>query len=223
MKCPGQDTQYWKPGAIYEEKCPECGHAVEFFKDDTSRKCGHCGHRFVNPRMDFGCAAYCQYAEQCIGTLPAEVVAEQENLLKDRVAVEVKRFLKRDFHRIGHATRTARWAEQLGKAEGGNLAVILCASHLLAVGAQTARTLLEKLGARDALIETVCDTVERALGSTVPDSLEVQVVSDADRLASLEEQQKDADASDPLSESFAPTDFHTDMARQEARRRLELA
>ena len=60
MKCPGQDTQYWKPGAIFEEKCPECGAAVEFFKDDTTRKCPKCGHRFLNPKLDFGCAAYCQ-------------------------------------------------------------------------------------------------------------------------------------------------------------------
>jgi hypothetical protein len=223
MKCPGQDTQYWKPGAIYEEKCPECGGAVEFFKDDTSRKCGQCGHRFVNPRMDFGCAAYCQYAEQCLGTLPAEVVAEQENLLKDRIAVEVKRFLKRDFHRIGHATRTARWAERLGKAEGGNLAVILCAAHLLAVGAEPARTLLEKLGAREALVESVCETVKGALGPRTPDSLEVQVVTDADRLASLEERQKEAPAGEDLSRIFPPSGFHTVSAEQEASKRLEQA
>ena len=84
MKCPGQDTLYWKPGAIFEAKCPKCGNAVEFFKDDTSRKCDKCGHRFVNPDMDFGCAAYCPYAEQCIGDLPPELIAQKEDLLKDR-------------------------------------------------------------------------------------------------------------------------------------------
>jgi len=62
MKCPGQDTLYWKPGAIFDAKCPECGHKVEFFKDDTTRKCPNCGHRFINPKMDFGCASYCQFA-----------------------------------------------------------------------------------------------------------------------------------------------------------------
>jgi hypothetical protein len=31
MKCPGQDSQYWKPGAIFETKCPKCGAEVEFF------------------------------------------------------------------------------------------------------------------------------------------------------------------------------------------------
>ena len=76
MKCPGQDTQYWKPGAIFEAKCPECGHDVEFFKDDTTRKCPACQHRFLNPGLDFGCAAYCPFAEQCIGNLPPELLAE---------------------------------------------------------------------------------------------------------------------------------------------------
>ena len=37
MRCPGQDMQYWKPGAIFEEKCPQCGQTVEFFKDNTAR------------------------------------------------------------------------------------------------------------------------------------------------------------------------------------------
>ena len=120
MKCPGQDTQYWKPGAIYEAKCPECNHDVEFFKDDTTRKCGNCSHRFVNPHMDFGCASYCQYAEQCIGNLPPELLAQKENLLNDRVAIEMKRYFKNDFKRIGHASRVARYAEQIGKLEGGN-------------------------------------------------------------------------------------------------------
>ena len=117
MKCPGQDTLYWKPGAIFEAKCPKCDNAVEFFKDDTSRKCDKCGHRFVNPDMDFGCAAYCPYADQCIGDLPPELIAQKEDLLKDRVAIEMKRYFKNDFKRIGHATRVARYAERIGKKE----------------------------------------------------------------------------------------------------------
>ena len=128
MKCPGQDSRYWKPGAIFEAKCPKCGRDVEFFKDDTSRKCDGCGHRFVNPHMDFGCAAYCQFAEQCIGTLPPELAAQQESFLKDRVALEMKRYFKNDFRRIGHATRVARHAEKIGKDVGGNMAVILAAA-----------------------------------------------------------------------------------------------
>ena len=139
MKCPGQDTQYWQAGAIFETKCPECQQMVEFFKDDTTRKCGNCGHRFVNPKLDFGCAAYCRFAEQCVGNLPPEVLAQKEDLLKDRVAIEVKRFFKTDFKRIGHVTRVARYADIIGKAEGANMAVVLCAAFLHDIGIPAAK------------------------------------------------------------------------------------
>ena len=74
MKCPGQDTRYWKPGDIFEVQCPKCGNNVEFFKDDTTRKCLKCGHKFANPKMNFGCAAYCQFADQCRGELQPELL-----------------------------------------------------------------------------------------------------------------------------------------------------
>ena len=139
MKCPGQDSRYWKPGAIFEARCPTCGNKVEFFKDDTTRICKQCGHRFLNPNMDFGCAAYCAYAEQCIGNLPPELIAQKENLLKDRVALEMKRFFNRDFKRIGHAIRVAKYAEQIGREEQGNLAVILPAAYLYDIGEEEAQ------------------------------------------------------------------------------------
>jgi len=129
MKCPGQDIRYWKPEAIFEVKCPKCGHEVEFFKDDPARKCDNCGHRFINPDINFGCASYCEYAEQCIGNLPPELLAKREDLLKDRVALEMKKYFKQDFKKIGHATKVARYAERIGKSEVGNLAVILSAAY----------------------------------------------------------------------------------------------
>ena len=67
MRCPGQDTRFWKPGAIFEVPCPKCGRMVEFFKDESTRRCKQCGHKIINPKMDFGCAAYCKYAAQCLG------------------------------------------------------------------------------------------------------------------------------------------------------------
>ena len=47
MKCPGQDTRYWKPEDIFSAQCPKCGAEIEFFKDDTTRKCPHCGHHEI--------------------------------------------------------------------------------------------------------------------------------------------------------------------------------
>jgi len=84
MKCPGQDTRYWKQDAIFEVKCPNCGTAVEFFKDDSIRRCPSCGKGLSNPRMDFGCAAYCPYAEQCLGPATKKLDGHREKLFRER-------------------------------------------------------------------------------------------------------------------------------------------
>ena len=179
MKCPGQDSRYWKPGAIFEAKCPGCGAEVEFFKDDTTRRCSACGHKFLNPSLDFGCASYCKFAEQCIGNLPPELISQKEDLLKDRVAIEMKRYFKKDFRRIGHASRVARYAERIGKNEANNMAVVLTAAYLHDIGIKEAerkhkstaarfqeeegppiaKEILEKLGANESLIREVIDIV----------------------------------------------------------------
>ena len=236
MKCPGQDSRYWKPEAIFEVECPQCAKRVEFFKDDTSRRCEHCGHRFVNPNMDFGCAAYCQYAEQCIGTLPPEVAAQQENLLKDRVAIEMKRYFKRDFKRIGHAMRVARHAERIGKMVRGNLAVILSTAYLHDIGIPEAerihgssapayqekegpgiaRSILVGLGAKEALINAVCDIIGHHHHPGSEETIDFKVVYDADRIANLEDRLK-VETLDPsrISEMIEKT-FLTDSGKETA-------
>ncbi|MBW1846429.1 MAG: HD domain-containing protein [Deltaproteobacteria bacterium] len=240
MKCPGQDTQYWKPGSIFEVKCPECGHVVEFFKDDTNRKCSKCGHRFVNPEMDFGCASYCQYAEQCLGTLPPELLAEKEDLLKDRVAIEMKRYFKNDFKRIGHATRVARYAEKIGKYEGGNLAVILSAAYLHDIGIHEAerkhgstsakfqelegppiaRELLEKLAANEELINEVCDIVGHHHSPRDDETINFKAVYDADIIANVEDNQKENSIDKERIEKIIEKSFLTKKGRSVAREAL---
>jgi hypothetical protein len=214
MKCPGQDSRYWKQSAIFDAKCPECGALVEFFKDDTTRRCRRCGHKFLNPRMDFGCASYCKYAEQCIGSLSPELLAQKEDLLKDRVAIEMKRFFRQDFRNIGHATRTARYAEEIGRGEGGNLAVILTAAYLHNVGwdhsfrtggpaasgqpaeagkpdgAREARDILEKLEARKELVGEVMAVIERVRRGAADGDAASGAVHDACTIATLEEERK---------------------------------
>lgn len=223
MRCPGQDTQYWKADAIYEAECPECGKPVEFFKDDTTRKCGHCGHRFVNPEMDFGCAAYCQFAEQCLGTLPEELLAEREDLLKDRVAIAVKQHFKTDFKRVGRTMRVARYAEQIGKKIKGNLAVIIMAALLHDVGAangrQTARKILEGLSAPPPLIEAVVGILTD-LDGQAGDDPSLQVVQDACRLAELAEGIQAADLTDEDVEQILTSGWQTSTGRQTAEKIL---
>ncbi|WP_300457988.1 HD domain-containing protein [Desulfobacula sp.] len=205
MKCPGQDTQYWNGDAIFETQCPECGHPMEFFKDDATRRCAHCKKKIVNPRMDFGCAAYCKFAEQCLGTLPEEFVAKRDDLLKDRVAVEMKRHFGTDFKRIGHAAKVANFAEKIGKKERANLAVVLCAAYLYDIGIKNAqekynsvapefmekesvtvaRELMVKLGAKDALINDVIELVGHRSQVTKADSVNRKILHDADMLTHM--------------------------------------
>jgi len=160
--------------------------------------------------MDFGCASYCQYAEQCIGDLPPELLAQKEDLLKNRVAIEMKRYFKSDFKRIGHATRVARYAERIGKSEAGNMAVILSAAYLHDIGIVAAekkynstapqyqhkegpplaREILVKLGAQEGLIEEVCDIIGHHHQPRSDDSLNFKVVYDADLVENTDEMQK---------------------------------
>jgi hypothetical protein len=238
MKCPGQDSRYWKAEAIFDEKCPKCGNSVEFFKDDTARKCSQCGHRFINPKMDFGCASYCEFAEQCMGTLPPELLAEKEDLLKDRVAIEMKRYFKTDFKRIGHATKVARHAERIGKMEAGNLAVILCAAYLHDIGIPEAerkynstaaryqeqegppiaREILDKLGAKEALIDEVCDIIGHHHHPKEDDDVNFKVLYDADLIVNLEEQIKENPKEGEKLEELIAKAFLTESGQKEARK-----
>lgn len=213
MKCPGQDSRYWKPGAIFEVKCPNCGNEVEFFKDDTTRLCKKCGHRFVNPEMDFGCASYCPYAEQCLGDLPPELLAERDDLLKDRVAIEMKRYFGQDFKRIGHAASVARYAERIAKEEKGNPAVVLCAAYLHDIGIHEAerkhnstaakyhqkegphiaRDILTRLGTREELVEEVCDIIGHHHHPGNKETLSFKILYDADLIVNLRKHQKNGE------------------------------
>ncbi len=237
MKCPGQDSRYWKPGAIFEAECPKCGRRVEFFKDDTTRTCKGCGHRFLNPGMDFGCLSYCKYAAQCIGDLPPELIKQREGLLKDRVAVEMKRYFGSDFKRIGHATRVARYAERIAKGEGCDLAVILTAAYLHDIGVKeaerkhcsaaaeyqelegppVAREILVALGADKGLIEEVCDIVGHHHHPRQDESLSFKTVYDADTIVNLEERQKQEPMNAEKMDQVIRTRFLTKSGREVAR------
>jgi hypothetical protein len=236
MKCPGQDSRYWKPGSIFEVQCPKCGAVVEFFKDDTTRKCGKCGYRFVNPKMDFGCASYCEFAEECLGTLPPELLAEKENLLKDRVAIEMKKYFKSDFRRIGHAMKVARYAEQIGKGEGGNLAVILSAAYLHDIGIHEAERkhgstaakyqelegppiameIMKKLGARDELIDEVCDIVAHHHHPKEIETANYKVVYDADLIVNMEETHRGQPLDEARMKKIIEKSFLTGTGKKKA-------
>lgn len=240
MKCPGQDTQYWSADAIFETKCPECDAPMEFFKDDATRRCGNCKKKIVNPKMDFGCASYCKFAEQCLGTLPEEFVAAREDLLKDRVAVEMKKYLGTDFKRIGHAAKVANYAEKIAKEERANLPVVLCAAYLYNIGVKNAmdvhntddpkvigqespkvaREIMEKLGARPELIEGIMEMVSNHDRPGEDDSLDQKVLHDADNLAFMAACEKKQDISEDEFKAKLDRIFLTQAGQELARQVL---
>jgi HD superfamily phosphodiesterase len=237
MKCPGQDPRFWKFDAIFEAECPKCGNAVEFFKEETRRRCKKCGHQVLNPKMDFGCAAHCKFAEQCFGELPPELIKQKEDLFKDRVAVEMKVYFKQDFKRIGHSARVARYVEQLVKEEKGDPAVALSAAYLHDIGAKqaelkyqkadsalqeqegppVAREILEKLDAAEALINEVCDIIGHHHHPRDEETTNFKVLYDADLIVNLEEKRRKASIDAEQLRNVIETGFLTQSGRELAR------
>jgi putative nucleotidyltransferase with HDIG domain len=240
MQCPGQDSRFWGLDAIFEVPCPQCGKEVEFFKDEPTRTCKQCGFKIVNPKMDFGCASYCQFAEQCVGDLPAEVLAQRKDLFKDRVAVEMKRYFQYDFKRIGHATKVARYAERIVKQEGGDPAVVLSAAYLHDIGIKeaerkygdgdihhheeeglpVARQILGRLKAPEALIDEVCAIVRHHHHPDQEEGVNFKVVYDADLIVNLEEKQKEASLDEEDLISSIDKGFLTAEGRELAKKVL---
>ena len=237
MQCPGQDSRYWDGAAVFEAKCPKCDSVVEFFKDDSTRKCSNCGHKVLNPQMDFGCASYCPYAEQCLGSMPPELLAKKKELLVERVPIEMKRYFEGDFKRIGHATRVARYAEKICREEGGHPVVTSISAYLHDIGIKeserkhnssssqyqhiegppVAREILEKLGAEEGIIEEVCDIIGHHHTPRDNETLNFKVLYDADLIVNLEEKQKEAPSAPGHLEKIIENSFLTNTGRKTAR------
>ncbi|MEW6659130.1 MAG: hypothetical protein AB1424_10760 [Thermodesulfobacteriota bacterium] len=144
MKCPGQDTRFWKPDDIFVAQCPKCGAEIEFFKDDARRRCAWCGHMFYNPKISLGCAEWCQYAEKCVPELMQEKKAAQN--FRERLA-ELVHSLLQDSEDWERTEKGMQYALDLLKSEGGDPRVVLAAVLLHRVPAEKARSLLAELEA----------------------------------------------------------------------------
>ena len=215
MRCPGQDMRFWKPGDIFETQCPKCGKKIEFFKDDVRRRCG-CGLEVVNPKMDLGCAAWCQYAEQCVGNVPEEMKtkqkAEERDFLRERISLEMKKFWGTDYQHVRHALKVARYAEKILRGEGGNPLVVLGAAYLHNLdgdaaemdglsrpaharreGLERVREILERLGVQSEAISEIVDAIHGLHSARDEKSLNVQILHEAHWLAKMEERENKGD------------------------------
>ncbi len=199
MKCPGQDSRFWKADAIFEVKCPHCGTTIEFFKDDTRRRCPECGEQVPNPEMDFGCAAYCPYAEHCLGSLPEGVAGDSMlKVLKGKMFKEIKQKLS-DSKKVALSVRFLELCEEIGKKEGTKLGPILLSGFILSILDLLSeesypefleKSLIEKtfsdVGAEKEAIKDAFDILRLIESKEETERNEVKVIQDAKKIATLE-------------------------------------
>jgi predicted HD phosphohydrolase len=230
MKCPGQDSRYWSGEDVFEADCPHCGHGVEFFKDDSQQKCSKCGHRMLNPKMDFGCASYCPHAEQCLGSMPPELIAKQGDLFKDRVAIAMRKYFGDDNRRIQHALDVTTHAEVIGKAQpDGDMMIIMAAALLHDIGIKNAELkydsssakyqhiegppvaeeILTNLKAPQELIEEVCDIIGHHHWPRDKETTNFKVLYDADLIVNMTEAYQDVPHSKEQLDQLVASSFLT--------------
>ena len=207
MQCPGQDNRYWDGEAVFEAPCPHCGNELEFFKDDSQRSCKKCGNRVLNPRIDFGCAAYCSHAEQCLGSMPPELLAEQKNLFKDKLSIAVRKQLIGKEELYKKASNRTEIAEQLCKDEQrGDMAAVLAATLLLDVVEPVA--ILGELKADDTMMEAVTQILSHRKAGSETEQASSDIFHDACLLADIKSD-PDANTTPPFKTKSGQNIFTT--------------
>ena len=201
VRCPGQDQRFWKPEDIFEVKCPGCGGPIEFFKDEPKLKCRKCGRVVVNPKIDLGCAEWCQYAEQCVGVS----AAKEAGFMRDRLIDEMKKLFATDQKRIEHALGVLDFAEQIQAAAGGDPLTVKAAAILHDIGIHEAERkygsaadkyqeiegppiaeeILKKYDVTDETIEHICRIIANHHSAKNIDTTEFRIVWDADWLINI--------------------------------------
>jgi len=203
VKCPGQDRRFWKPEDIFEMECTGCGHTIEFFKDEPQLKCRKCGQMVANPKINLGCAEWCQYGEQCLGISSTK----RASYVRDKLIYEMKKVFGKDQKRIEHALKVLDYAEQIQAVEGGDPLVVKAAAILHDIGIQEAERkygssagkyqeiegppiaegILKRYDLEAEAIEYICKIIANHHDSKEFDTTEFRIVVDADRIVNMNE------------------------------------
>jgi putative nucleotidyltransferase with HDIG domain len=228
LRCPGQDQRYWKPEDIFEVKCPNCGRSVEFFKDEPKMKCRNCGRTVTNPKLDLGCAQWCQYAVQCAAASGVKNIS----IIRDKIIDEMKKVFGKDQKRIDHALAVLNYAEQIQAVEGGDPLVVKAAAILHDIGIQKAERkygssagkyqeiegppiaakILQNYGLANEVVEHICKIIANHHSARDIDTIEFRIVRDSDQLVNIQDELSSA-SKDKLSR-FIDRIFKTKTGHQ---------
>jgi hypothetical protein len=196
----------------------------------------------LNPKMDFGCASYCPHAEQCLGSMPPELVAKQGDLFKDRMSIAMRRYFGSDARRIRHAMDVTSHAEAIGREEkGGDMMVIIAAAvfHDIGIknaelkynsssakyqhieGPPVAKEILTELKAPEKLIEEVCDIIGHHHWPRDEETINFKVLYDADLIVNMAELYQEKPHTREQLEKILGSSFMTAAGAVEGRKTLE--
>jgi HD superfamily phosphodiesterase len=227
VRCPGQDQRFWKPQDIFEIDCANCGKPVEFFKDEPQLKCRQCGHIVINPKIDLGCAEWCQYAEQCLGVRFSSLTSVCQKLID-----EMKTVLGTDEKRIEHLLAVLDYAEHIQAVEGGDPLVVKAVAILHDIGiheaeqkdipsmgkhqenesSSIAEEILKRHNIPHETIVRICKIIAYHHSAKNTDSIELRILWDANRLANIPGESSDTDR-EKLAEAVDKT-FRTHEGRR---------
>ena len=242
-KCPGQDTRFWRPTDIYEITCPNCGESVEFFKDEERRKCRACAFMIKTPKIELGCAQWCEHAEECMGISRADMAGSEEEAvgqtLKIKLIAEMKKVFASDSRRVTHALKVLEHAENImDKAQADPIVVVAAAVlHDIGIhaveekygnaagkyqeieGPPIAREILENIDIKPVIskerIQHICRIIANHHSARDIDSPEFSIIWDADHIVNLAEI-KSSKTQDELG-AYIQKVFRTDAGRDLAR------
>ena len=184
--CPGQDTAFWRPGDVYDIPCSACGNQVEFFKDDASRRCTKCGQLMRNPKLNLGCAQWCEHAKECLGYDPKDIMDQAEggdSSLIDKLIAELKRGSGGDEALVSRSLTVMEKAKTLLSNEQGSPRMILTAALLGELGAEAAKQAMKEVGLDEDTRGRVLDLLT---GESADQGQEAAVLHDARLLAAGE-------------------------------------
>lgn len=175
-RCPGQDLRFWKPQDIFDVRCPYCSTDIEFWKDEPIRFCPQCAHEVRNPRIDLGCAKWCKFAKECLGTAIDEGALNVS--VVERLMAILAKTLESQPQALAKAQRHLRRAEELHAAEGGDACVVKAAALMLGQEAPgfNRRQILEEAGLTPELVSEVCGLVEAVEAGQARDSTEYRIL-----------------------------------------------
>jgi hypothetical protein len=169
---------------------------VEIFKDESAGRCRACGHKFLNPGADFGCAQWCSLAKECLGFAPTnQGAANSEGAFAAKLLQWAQSRFPGQPARFARVLRAFQHAKDLVRKEGGNPRVALSAAILLAAATYPAadgpaaqgeaEAVLKNAGVEQDTLGQVSQLVAGCVAGTESETIEFRIVRDANALARI--------------------------------------